>query len=49
MNLAEQQGQLAFTDYEWLEPLIRSNLEPDGICLTVMTDMAGKTRATGVI
>lgn len=49
MNLAEQQGQSAFTDYEWLEPLIRSDLEPDDIYLTVLTDMASKTHAAGVI
>ena len=35
---------LACTDYEWLEPLIRGDVEPDGIDLTVLTDMGGGAR-----
>lgn len=35
---------LACTDYEWLEPLIRGQVEPDGIDLTVLTDMGGGER-----
>lgn len=35
---------LACTDYEWLEPLIRGAVEPDGIDLTVLTDMDGGER-----
>jgi 4,5-dihydroxyphthalate decarboxylase len=35
---------LACTDYEWLEPLIRGDVEPDGIDLTVLTDMGGGER-----
>jgi 4,5-dihydroxyphthalate decarboxylase len=35
---------LACTDYEWLEPLIDGRVEPDGIDLTVLTDMGGGER-----
>jgi 4,5-dihydroxyphthalate decarboxylase len=35
---------LACTDYEWLEPLARGEVEADGIDLTVLTDMGGGER-----
>lgn len=35
---------LACNDYEWLEPLARGAVEPDGVDLTVLTSMAGGER-----
>jgi 4,5-dihydroxyphthalate decarboxylase len=35
---------LACTDYEWLEPLARGQVAPEGVDLTVLTDMGGGER-----
>lgn len=35
---------LACTDYEWLEPLVRGEVTPDGVDLTVLTGMGGGER-----
>lgn len=35
---------LSCTGYEWLEPLIAGDVEPDGINLTVLTDLRGGER-----
>jgi 4,5-dihydroxyphthalate decarboxylase len=35
---------LACNDYEWLEPLIHGDIEPDGIDITVLSEMSGGER-----
>jgi len=35
---------LACTDYEWLEPLVRGAVAPEGVDLTVLTGMGGSER-----
>lgn len=40
---------LACNDYEWLEPLIHGEVQPDGIDLTILTDMGGGERHWRVV